>query len=374
LNGQTGSPHDDSNTRGFSRQARSIMADEAPEIATPEVPATPAAPPQTAGQKLAQTLAASTPETPPLAETVEPAKPTFVERLKAEFGFEGVDSDEQAQERLLEAYKRDRDSLTAAQQRAEEQARIAAALATGRTAEPAVPQTAPANDHWWQAPAIDEKMLDLYQTSTVDAATGREKVDWRPGTPPELIAQYNRHEATIKEWTENLVRRPHEVLPKIIAYEARRIVQEELSQSQQQQQAVSFLDNFRNENPWLFNIDPVTNKPAMADGRFGLSPEGQKFQSYLTEAEQLGIADVQKQFAYANRLRAADIASSKALPNAADVNAQRKRELLAAGAGGGIPDKSGSVPTPASQGRTQNQNLSAGEKLRLQMIRDGIAP
>lgn len=343
------------------------MADEAP---IPEVPAVPAPVPQTAGQKLAQTLAA---DTPPLAESVESAKPTFAERLKAEFGFEGVDSDEQAQERLIEAWKRDRDSLASERQRAEEQARIAVALAAGQPAAP-VAQTEPVNDHWWKPPTIDERLLEAYQTSTVDAATGREKIGWREGTPPEVIAKYNALEAHTKQWTEDLVRRPHEVLPKIIAYEARRIVQEELSQTQAAQQAETFLDTFRRENTWLYDADPVTNKPAItSDGRLKLSAEGQKFQAYLNEAESLGIADVQKQFTYANRLRAAEVAAAKAQPSAHDINEQKKREMLAKGNGGTIPDKSGSIPPPGSHGSTQNQNLTAGQKLLLRMQRDGIA-
>lgn len=359
------------------------MADEAPVIPTPETPTPPAAltPPQTAGQKLAQTLAGTPeakPEAPPAADPAEAPKPTLAERLKAD-GFEGIESDEQATERLLEAYRRERQEAETARAQAQEQARINAALAAGRPAEPVVPQTQTATEEsWWKPPVIDDRMVEIYQTRTIDPATGREKVGWRDGTPADVIAKANEVESYYKQWANDLVQRPHEVLPKIIAAEARKIVREELSQTQEQQQSVAFLDNFRKENAWLYENDPVTNRPAItAEGSFRLTAEGQKFQSYLTEAEELGISNVQKQFAYAQRLRAADMAASKAAtaPRPSDINDQKKRELLAAGNGGAIPDRSGSLPTPARTGPTptQNKNLTAGEKLRQQLQKDGVA-
>jgi hypothetical protein len=304
--------------------------------------------PQTPGEKLQETLQ----QQPPPSAPETPVVPPLAERLK-EFGFEGVESDADAQERLIAAYK-------SVQAKAEENERLVRALSQAHQPEvPQAPQKPAGEDHWWQPPQLDHQLVAAYQVKGEDG-----KVTWREDAPSELRRQAEQAKAHYEKWARDLIERPHEVLPKIIQHEARKLFTQEMERAQATQQAESFRERAISENEaWLFEKDPITGK---AGGK--LSPEGQQFQAWIDEAAEIGISSHQHQWAYAERLRKAELAVKGAQPKPADVNAQKKQELLARQ----TVDRSGAVPSP-TQPRTQNRNISAGEKLLANMRREGVS-
>lgn len=364
------------------------MAENAETPNTPETPApaTPQTPPSP-GERLLKELqgtqapapATPTPPVEPVAapEVAEtPAEPTFLDRLK-QAGFENVENEDEAKSRVLEALLQEREKAQASAREAAEIRRLRE-LEAQQAANPSQPTTAPAPTaeqpaRPWQLPQLDQEQLERYQTTTVDPTSGKQVVGWIEGTPPEIKAKYADYERAYKDWTNTLVHKPHEFIAALKEELRQEAVQEfERTQAERsaQQQSEQFITTFKTENAaWLYTTDPLTKQPT------DFSAEGKQFNKVLSDLHSAGISDPQKSIALAMQLREAD--RVKALANrasAADVNEQKKRELLLAGAGN-PPSQGGSHPTPTGgpNQRTQNPRLSPGERFLQVTQKDGVA-
>lgn len=304
--------------------------------------------PETAGSRLQDALKGET-QTP---ET--PKTPTLAERL-AGLGFQGVDKDEEAVDRLVAAYELER-------KRASEAETIARALAAERTAPPkeeAPRQPEQSGNSWWNPPQVDQNLISVFQV--VDSEGRR---TFRDGTPPEVIQQAEKLTAHYQKWARDIIENPDVVLPKIIQAVVEPLIEKKLNTVQQTQKQEEVRDEFiRTNSEWLFVKDPLTGQAG------DLSEDGKKFEAWLGEAAEIGITDYSSQIKYANALRAADIAAkqAKAAPPPAPVPEEKpldkKMELLRRGSNGN-PDRGGSFPAPgARQQPPQNRNIRVGEKL-----------
>ncbi len=300
---------------------------------------------------------------PPAAAPPEPAAaPTLAERLSTEFGFQNVKDDNDAIERLVAAFKQKNDVS----------AQVEAALQELRSqsgAQPPAPvSSGQQDDRWWKPPAVDYSRAAQYRTVSADGTPA-----WKPETPADLKQAYDAAQAYHDQWANDLVRRPNEVLPKIIRQEAEKIVQEMLGQTTSQAQEQQLKQQVFKDNDWLFEKDPVSGAP-----RYGqLTAEGQVLNQFYIEAEQRG-ADFAFAWDYAyakyQALKAKSVASRETqAATAAEADAALKEKFLNRG-NGPLPARGASLAKPGDgRNGSQNPRLKPGQKLLAQMRADGTA-
>jgi hypothetical protein len=304
--------------------------------------------PETVGEKLQGNLQTEGTQ-PEVAST-----PTLAERLKG-LGFQGVEKDDEAVDRLVAAYEQER-------KRAAEAETIARALAAERTSPAKEEPQRPAettNNVWWNPPKVDETLISAFQI--VDSNGQR---TFRENTPAEVIQQAERLTAHYQKWARDLIEKPDVVLPQIIQSIVEPLIEKKLTTVHQTQKQEEVRDEFiRTNSEWLFTKDPLTGQAG------DLSEDGKKFESWLGEAADIGITDYASQIKYANALRAADLAAKKVAarpppaPAPVEQPVDKKMDLLRRGTNGN-PDRGGSFPAPgARQQPPQNRNIRVGDKL-----------
>ncbi len=317
--------------------------------------------PKTVAERLEGNLQA-----PPEAAAPEtPAAPSIVDRVK-QLGFQNVEADAEAVDRLVAAYEQER-------KRAAEAETIARALAADRSAPkaPELNSEEPKKGTWWNPPQVDTALISAFQVQGPDG-----KPTFRDNTPPEVVQQAEKAAAFYQKWARDIIENPDKVLPNIILSVVEPWFDKKYSSVQQQQQQETVRDQFLRENgEWLFAKDPLTGQAG------DLSPDGKKYEGWLTEAAEMGISDFSAQIKYANALRSAELAAAKAAapaPPAPPAPAPEpekpvdKRMELLRRATNGTPDRGGSFPAPGATPATpQNRNVSAGDKLLARMRQEG---
>jgi hypothetical protein len=308
---------------------------------------------------MADTAPVTTEASAPPPETAAPETPVEVSaKVKAlqELGFENVTSDDEAFERLTQAYKQTKEQFSTELKSALDELRAQV------PAQPTSPKVQEAQDgHWWNPPKVDESLAAKYRTAD----------GWKPETPTEIRQQAEAAQAYYDRWANDLVKRPHEVLPKLIREEALRIVREELGQTAQQQKEAQLQQKVFADNPWLFEKNPVSGAPTEQ-----LSTEGQLLNQYFIEAQSDG-ASFERAWKYAHAMyQAGKVAAQSKLTtssqSATQVNDEKKREFLNR-AGGGV-NRTGSLPAPSENRVTQrNKNLTFGQRAAQVASRNGVA-
>jgi hypothetical protein len=332
--------------------------------------------------------------------TIESEPPGFLDRLNSA-GFENVESVEDAQTRLLDAYGRAQeltdhliDQNDHLQQQASQSSQWAnygqqwvqlqqdpnyQAYIQQQQQQYAQQQQPPQQEAWWSPPDIDQEEIGRWRHEVQDPQTGARYWDWRPDTPSEVRNGAEKYVGYVQKWNEDLTSRPQEVLPKIIREEADRVFIERMGQLYQQQQkqwgqiqqqnAVEQI-NSRNAD-WLYQNDPRTNQVMIdVQGQPVMTPEGSQVTQHVQNLRQSGMTDPNQIWTVATQLMAGEIATG--LVGQHSAANKRNMEHLQRGAGH-IPDRSGSVSTPNNPSpRSQNRHLSAGEKLRQQALADGL--
>jgi hypothetical protein len=402
----------DENVNPTAESAAPPSAPQTPVANAPSTPA-PAARPS-AGERLAQNLAANPPEptssaapssaapsavaVPGAAVPPTPAQPApqtdpFVARL-AQLGFQGVTDPQEARDRLLEAYAREREQKELLAQQNQEVLGYAREYAQLRQ-DPRfqafqqqyfAPQQAPqAPEHWWNAPQVDLSLLAEYREPILDETGKQTGWKWKADAPAEYQQQVNQYQHHLKQWNEDLLTRPHEILPKIIEREVTPILDRYFQQQMQQREYQSFAQNVAQNNAdWLYARDPVTQQ-VQTDlmGNPIYSPDGQAVNRYLQEATQLGIADPKARWAYATRMRELELRRTQpqgALAQAAQAAQQpapvdpRLAHLQNAAAASS--QRGNSVPPahdPASRPRPRgNVRISAADRLAQNFHAQGL--
>lgn len=358
---------------------------EAPEEQITETPVEPEAPPETPEPE-----AEPEPETP-----ADPESPSFLSRL-GELGFEGVETEQDAQERLIEAYRQQQEQIEAAQQERQQLEQLARYgnqyLAQLREQErsqtqgQAPSQQAPtqqtgerqeAPDPWWRPPEYDARWVEKWRE--MDPQTGQPR--WKADTPPEVISKTQAYTEYVDDWQYRLLTNPLEALrPAVFG-----ALQEDPAQTQQifepmferyyqarrqQEDNQAFWQQVRQENEdWMFERDPRTNKPT---GK--LTREAEEVVRLGDSLIQGGLTDPAMAWEaaramYANRLAASQPAESAApAPTPQETRQQKRRDFTRAHAGS-VASRGGSTRRETQEPAVQNANLSPGRQV-VQMMED----
>lgn len=295
----------------------------------------------------------------------------FIDRVR-ELGYQGDDESE-AMDTLIASYRRlatERQQWEQRVKETEELARFGTEYLQQQRQEEAPSQPAeetPGEQPWWNPPTLDPAMVQRYQEVTL-GEDGQPKLGWKSNTPRELQQAAEQYSQYLEQWATDLVQRPQEVLPKIIEQEFDRLFERRIKERDEEQQLATFAERVRETNrDWMFTKDE--------QGREVFTAEGQLVTNFLAEAAEKGMTSPQDQWEYAvykydylNRAKQASAA--QASQTAQQTAAQKRRQQAAQGAG--RPNRTGTVPRPDEEStRSQNPNLTPGQKLLQQLRLDG---
>lgn len=363
------------------------FGDSAPSSAV----STPSSPANGNGSAVPATGAGNVPVTgEAVADSGAPAVDPWVQQLQ-DMGFQGITTPQEAQRRVVEAIQLRNQQLAAAQQQAQQYEQYARAYAQQQQdprwlafqqqqmQSPQAPE-APQGHPWWKAPQVDLTLLEQYREEQVDPVTGQKKLAWKADAPLEYkqaAEQYTRH---LKQWQEDLVTRPHEVLPQIIQTEVMPLIEQAFAQREQQMRTQSFVQEVNEKNAdWMYAKDPVTQQFLVDhQGQRVLSGDGQHVGAYISQATQLGIQDPQARWQFATMAYERDLlrhshAQRQQAQGAVATHEQQKLQHLQAAAAQAVPNRGGSTMpnTPPVQ---PSRRLSAGQALMAQFAASGVEP
>lgn len=204
-----------------------------------------------------------------------------------ELGFENIETPEQAQERLLQAYRNERQQRAEAQRQAQYYQSVQAQLATRETVPTA---QSPASDtpsgvidsfssNWID---INEKLLSEYVTRDEDG-----HAVFRPDAPEELRQQVLKFRQQKEQWGEVLsdprqfAKAVDERLEAMLADRVTGVISERETKHADQ----TAEEQFFSENDWIFERDPLTGQSTNRPTR-----DGRRFGQALRHAAEMGIA------------------------------------------------------------------------------------
>lgn len=294
----------------------------------------------------AQTETTEAPVTAPVPDQPA-APPSLKDRLVAELGFENVADDSEATERLVAAYRDER------QRNAEFEQKLEAALAR------LTPQQAPQPETPKTKPQLDKRLVAQYRTPE----------GWKDGTPENVRQQYDEWERQRTAFAEALLDDPDGALELERKFEA--YFEKKFGQVSQQQREQQVMQQTLTENAdWLFEKHAITGQPRMDT----LTAEGQLFNQFFVEAQDLGF---ERAWKYATAMHKAAKAEATAKQTGAaqaaiELNEQKKRESLQR-AGAGL-NRSGSLPAPEANRQAQkNRHVRFGQLVAQAAARDGVS-
>ena len=370
-------PEGDS-TEEFDHRAALLEGQNVEDEST-EAPSTP----DPDDTKTASDVPDPSPEVSPSSETTDaatgenvddsPTAPSFLDQVR-QLGYEGDDAEE-ASLALLETFRNmagQYDDIQQQLQQLQGQQQQPQQPAAPETPEPTEPE------HWWKPPEFSPEWFEKYREVTLDAA-GNPQIGWKKDTPPEVQRNAQAYQDYVEQWADDLVRRPHEILPQIIRQEFDRYFDERYGAIEEERAVADFANTIREEHSnWMYTQDPRT-------GREVLTPEGQRISELIQEVGQMGVTNPQQQwelavakFDYERRLNQPpqtiqppqeDGATTE---DANEVAAKKRKNHLKKGASQGMQNRTGSVaPAELEPQRPQNPNLSPGEQLLQQLKQDG---
>lgn len=331
----------------------------------------------------------STPETVTTTETVEtPAAPapTWLDTLKTDFGFTDLKDEAEAQARVVEALRQERqqrEQLAAereqfrplvqyGQQYVEEMRRRETAPAETQQTQKPAGDTSP----WPQFPAIDTKEAARW----FDA----EKRDWKFNTPPQVIRDFEQADALKRQWADGLVNNPQATLEPIIDHVVQQRVQKILTEQfgMEPKQLVEKLDLggeqayinnlLASHEQVLFEVNPITKQPDYNRP----SAVGAKFSEFLQEAQQLEIPSEANRYYYAQQRIMPLLNQQQAtaqVTTAAQTAEQKRQEHLRQAAARAVPSAAGSIPPNGSRER-QNPRERLSQTAANEMLAEGVFP
>lgn len=330
----------------------------------------------------APTVSATEPEETAVepAAPAEPESPTLSSTL-SDLGFRDVESEEDAQARLLKAYQEQINQAAALEQRVRE-AEIRAAVQNMPQPNYNQPEAEQKTDspveYWPQYPTIDPQMVSKYRETFVDPETSQVGVRWSADAPSELKSNYDRYTAEVEQWTNKLAYEPQQTLQPIIEDLAERKVRdilqssfgfapEEISSrldlSGEQAKVNAFMQQYGDK---LYEMDPVTKSQTDR-----LTDFGRKVDDAMVEAYHLGLQSQSSQLHYAQRALSGEFAAlSGAASQATAQEVREERKLQKQQRGGNTSrDLSGSLPKHDDE--VQNSNLTPGQALAAAMREAG---
>lgn len=334
----------------------------------------------------------------PYTEPGQPVDPNFYEQVN-NYGFRTSD-DSEAQNTLLQSYHAAQQQNYAMQQQQAQQQQYVQQMQQLAEAgqqyqelsqQPEFQDWAEATygqdeaqqeDTWWTPPDLTEDEIKKWREPRQDQRTGQWYWDWKANAPADIRRKAEEYIDYHKQWAQDLAQRPHEVLPEIIEREFDKLFVDRYGRlldeyddrrsSQQREETIESI-NSRNSD-WLYGQDANGNVAYDQQGQPVMTPHGQEVIGYVNQLRESGMTDPEQMWDVATRMMAGKIATQQLQQqqNQPAPVQDRNRQHLQRGAGH-IANREGSVavgghPSPNSQ----NQNLSAGEKLRQQALSDGL--
>lgn len=370
-------------------------------VSTPEPAAS--TPEPTLSQQLSSSQESQDPAPEPILgdspDTIEaPPSNPWLDQIR-ELGFEEVETEDQARERLIEAYRQTNQRLETLVDRTE---RIAPLVHYGKQyleiqrdprfqevfGKPAEKKTEPkANpdqpQSWWNPPAYDPTLVAQYRVAKVDPSTGEIIQDWDERTPAAVRSSVEAYNQYIEDWKHKLVYSPQEAIGQAIRTEMERFYQEQRSKEQKQHAELSAFERFQQENAdILFERDPITNRITSQ-----LSKSGRIIQHFISELENRGVSDpeilldyamlrFEREFGAPNAQQppAQPQAPAAPAPTVEDrkLNHLKQAAGLKRGEGALPPSRTGSDPLPTDQRTPRNKNLTPGHRLLEQLKYDHV--
>ena len=247
------------------------------------------------------------------------------------------------------------------------------------------PQQEQQPEQWWAPPAIDQEEVKRWRYQAQNPATGQWSWQWKPNAPRELVDNAERYVDYHEDWQNQIMQKPQEVLPKIIEQEFDKLFvdrygtlmshyQEEAQQQALQHQAADI--NNRNAD-WVYQKDQGGNFMRDQSGQRLLTNEGNQVIQNINGLRQQGINDPNQLWQLASQLLAGNMAQQRLQTQTQELHAARASQArnmrhLQRGAGY-IANRDGSQAPPENPSPySQNQLLSAGDKLRQQALTDGL--
>lgn len=297
-------------------------------------------------------------------------------------GFKDIDSPEQAQTRMIDAYRQRDDQLREAQERIRYMQSLHSRIDNlngGTGQSPAAPvepiDTLSKFSSGWEVP--DREVLAQYVMTGEDGET-----TWKPNAPEELRKQVSAYQIKQAEW-QRVLDDPRQ-LDKAINERVERMLSERLegvlterdtrSADQQAEQ------KFFTDNDWLFARDPVSGG-AYVDpmtGKAALSPDGQQFFSSFRSVRDSGVSRVTDQLNFALALHRQQQTQARQAPTQQRVTVQptieqKRAEML------GRTNKTPARPTTSAgltdgpgASRTGAKRESFGASLVAQLVEERV--
>ena len=239
---------------------------------------------------------------------------------------------------------------------------------------------------WWNPPELEEEKVSQWRQQYYDPDTEEWYWDWKPETPAQLKQDAENYVKYHEKWQEDIATRPQEILPQIIEKEFDKLfidrygsMLEEFQGQNEARMVESQIDDINARNAdWVYEHDPNTGQMYVDGyGQPVLTQQGERVVELVTNLRQSGLTDPNQLWDTASRLLAGEMAQG-ALQNqiqetqAARQVQQRNMRHLQRGAHH-ISNREGSVaPVESPSPISQNQGLSAGDKLRQQALADGL--
>lgn len=216
-----------------------------------------------------------------------------------ELGFQDLETPAQAQQRLIESFKQERQRAEYAQQQAQYHQSLVARLgqpdSTPTASQPAQPQDETPQSVFGKFASswvdVDREAIAEYLDRDDDG-----NPTWKPNTPPEVISQVHQAQATQRKWND-IVQDPRQ-LATAIEQQIESLVGDRLNKALSERESLSAEEQserqFIAENEWLYAVDPITNRRTNQP-----SAEGRVFGAHFSRAKELGIPTRSAQIEYA---------------------------------------------------------------------------
>jgi hypothetical protein len=346
------------------------FAASAPDGAIPEENATTQTEPTSStGSEAVPETQVSQPESPssPEVQASQPqTPPDFLERVRS-LGFQDVPDETTARDRLIESYEQKLADLDAREKRLQE---IEPFARYGHEYVESLrqrgqPAPAPADEPktWWNPPTVDAALVRKYQTT--DPATG--ELRWSADTPAHIRADFEKYEAHINNWSNQLIYHPREALEAPIREHVESMIErifgvpvaeiaQKLDVNGEQRSYNEMISKYGER---IYAKDPITNHFDQSR----LTAFGETLQSMLERAAQMGIPRQQDRIEYA--IQMTELKHPAKAPE--NKKPEIRRQVQLRNGATGLPQRNGSV----AEGRPQNTKIDPGRRL-LQRL-EGIA-
>lgn len=297
-------------------------------------------------------------------------------------GFQGVETPEEAQQRLIYAYRQKQEQLAEAAEQVRYMRSLHSRLDQVAHAPVAESPQAAANTDLlgqyvskWQPPNRDVLARFIVNDE-------RGEPQWRPEMPAELRQQVEQYQLQQTEW-QQILADPRQ-FETAINQRVERLIQDKLEGTLQQRdtqlsdQAAE--EQFFSQADWIYAQDPATRQPAYhpITGQPVLSNDGRLFAESLNHVRSLGVTRVADQLDLAmakfNQVKAAiRVAPAAERAGVTDAVQQQRQQMLgrqnqaikSQTTAAGVSDAPISEPTGASR-------MSASRRAILELVEEGM--